>query len=148
MQSWLNILLGKMCANLIKIYTDEALCYNAHMTLDTNHFKELLSKELSILESELLSVGQKNPEKVGDWQTVRKDGGDTTEEGDLAEEIEEFENNNAILSKLELRLNEVKNALAKINNGTYGKCEVCGKEIEGDRLEANPSARTCKEHMN
>ena len=38
-------------------------------------------------------------------------------------------------------------ALEKIEKGEYGTCEVCAAEIEEDRLEANPSARTCKAHV-
>ena len=29
----------------------------------------------------------------------------------------------------------------------YGICENCKKEIENDRLEVNPAAKTCKECM-
>jgi len=36
--------------------------------------------------------------------------------------------------------------LKKIEDGTYGICEVGGEEIPEDRLDANPSARTCIEH--
>ena len=36
-------------------------------------------------------------------------------------------------------------ALEKIDNGTYGKCESCGKEIDKKRLEAVPHARFCYE---
>ena len=38
-------------------------------------------------------------------------------------------------------LNEIKNALKKINNGTYGICEESGEPIELSRLEVNPLAR-------
>ena len=62
--------------------------------------------------------------------------------------METFENNTAVLKQLEIKLNDVKNALSKIENGTYGVCEVCGKNIEADRLEADSSAKTCKVHMN
>ena len=48
---------------------------------------------------------------------------------------------------LEARLAQVDAALAKIENGTYGKCRVCGKEIEPARLGANPAAETCMEHL-
>jgi Tfp pilus assembly PilM family ATPase len=48
----------------------------------------------------------------------------------------------------EVGLQEVMTALTKIEEGTYGTCEVSGDEIETDRLEANPAARTCKAHMN
>ena len=36
-------------------------------------------------------------------------------------------------------------ALEKIDKGTYGKCESCGKEIDKKRLEAVPHARFCYE---
>ena len=34
-------------------------------------------------------------------------------------------------------------ALAKIDEGTYGKCERCGETIPPERLEAMPRARLC-----
>ena len=40
-----------------------------------------------------------------------------------------------------------KSGLDKIKHGVYGKCQTCQEEIESERLEANPSARTCKKHM-
>jgi DnaK suppressor protein len=67
---------------------------------------------------------------------------------DVADDLEQYENNKAELDALEVQLNNVKSAIKKIDENKYGLCEVCGKEIENDRLEANPSAKTCKEHMN
>lgn len=119
------------------------------MAINTQHFKEALEKELSVLESELSTVGRKNPDNPSDWEATRpEDGIDEAEEGDVAENIEEYENNRGILNQLEIRLNEVKSALQKIENDKYGICEVGGEEIEEDRLEANPAATTCKLHMN
>lgn len=43
-------------------------------------------------------------------------------------------------------IDKVEAALEAINNGTYGKCKVCHKEISFDRLEAVPTTLTCKEH--
>ena len=40
----------------------------------------------------------------------------------------------------------VEKALSRIENGTYGECEVCGKLIEEKRLEALPYATLCMEH--
>lgn len=40
----------------------------------------------------------------------------------------------------------VEDALSHIANGTYGECEVCGKEIQEQRLEAVPYATLCMEH--
>ena len=36
-------------------------------------------------------------------------------------------------------------ALARIDDGTYGRCERCGREIEPERLEAIPYATLCIE---
>ena len=40
----------------------------------------------------------------------------------------------------------VENALSRIENGTYGECEVCGEKIEEQRLKALPYATLCMEH--
>lgn len=114
---------------------------------NTQHFKELLEKELSVLEAELSTVGRKNPDQKGDWEATEADDIDPAEDAEVASGIETYENNKGILSQLEAQLNNVKAALGRIEAGTYGKCEVCGEMIEEDRLEANPSATTCKAHM-
>lgn len=38
---------------------------------------------------------------------------------------------------------EVTTALARAEDGTYGRCEVCGRPIAPGRLEARPMATTC-----
>ena len=43
-------------------------------------------------------------------------------------------------------LGYVENALSRIENGTYGECEVCGEKIEEQRLKALPYATLCMEH--
>ena len=48
---------------------------------------------------------------------------------------------------LEPRLNDILKALKSINKETFSKCKVCKKDIEAARLEANPAARTCKQHL-
>jgi RNA polymerase-binding protein DksA len=40
---------------------------------------------------------------------------------------------------------EVDDALLRIERGEYGVCEVCGKPIELERFEAQPTARLCEE---
>ncbi|MBA3733124.1 TraR/DksA C4-type zinc finger protein [Patescibacteria group bacterium] len=119
------------------------------MTTNTAHFKDLLLKECEVLENELKTVGRKNPNQKGDWEAVEGEAeNDAAEVGDIAGSIEQYETNSSILIQLEKQLADVKSALEKIKSGTYGICEVCHKEIEEDRLEANPSSQTCKEHMN
>lgn len=44
---------------------------------------------------------------------------------------------------LQQRLDDIRGALGRIDKGTYGTCEGCGKEIPPERLEAIPTARLC-----
>ncbi len=40
-------------------------------------------------------------------------------------------------------LAQVERALAKLDEGTYGQCDVCGKDIGLERLQALPHATLC-----
>ncbi len=51
----------------------------------------------------------------------------------------------ALAASLRETLDEVERALVKLDAGTYGTCEGCGKAINAARLEAMPAARTCIE---
>ncbi len=52
------------------------------------------------------------------------------------------------LSRTQKRmLEEILKALQRIENGVYGKCIVCGEEIDEERLEAIPYAEKCRKHM-
>lgn len=45
--------------------------------------------------------------------------------------------------KLDAKLRDVKRALEKLDDGTYGTCDVCGEPIAPERLEAIPWAVRC-----
>ena len=49
----------------------------------------------------------------------------------------------ALANSLKETLAEVEHALAKLEEGTYGRCESCGQPIAPARLEAKPAARLC-----
>ncbi len=49
----------------------------------------------------------------------------------------------ALAGSLSENLNDVNDALAKLDAGTYGACEDCGSPIPATRLEAVPAARYC-----
>ena len=48
--------------------------------------------------------------------------------------------------KLQLLLAEVTRAEEKLADGTYGRCDICGREIGSARLEARPWATRCIDH--
>lgn len=115
--------------------------------IDTAVFNEKLNTELSLVTKELESLGVQNPLEKSDWIPLAADT-DTNEADDnvLADKYEDLATREGIVADLETRFNNIKRALAKIEAGTYGTCEISGEAIETERLEANPAARTCIEH--
>lgn len=110
-------------------------------------FKKKLLTEKSELESELGGIGQRSPSNTGGWEATS--GGlevDSADENEVADKLEELEENTGIVTQLDKQLNEVTAALERIEKGTYGICEICGKPIEEDRLMANPSSRISIKH--
>ncbi|MGY1722844.1 TraR/DksA family transcriptional regulator [Blastococcus sp. SYSU DS0533] len=49
----------------------------------------------------------------------------------------------ALLEQARRRLAAVDVAVVAVENGTYGRCETCGRPIAPERLAARPTARTC-----
>ncbi|MCP3028866.1 TraR/DksA C4-type zinc finger protein [Halobacillus sp. A5] len=65
---------------------------------------------------------------------------------DSGTELYEREKDMAMLDHVEEELEEIKHALKRMEQGTYGVCAVTGKQIPKERLEALPTARTLKEY--
>lgn len=114
--------------------------------IDTEKYKVELEKKLEDVIEELKTVGIFEP-KTGDWVGTLINHHDETDPNSHADFAEELEENTATLSDLELEYNNIKRALQKIETGIFGICEICQKEIEEDRLNFKPSARTCVAHM-
>lgn len=112
-------------------------------------FKQKLEKEKTLLEGELQRLGARNTANSSDWVPAKGKGGEFgADRNDNADIIEDMHEDSASMNELEEQLNDVLLSLTKIEKGTYGVCEVSGEPIEKERLEANPSARTCVAHMN
>ncbi len=107
-----------------------------------------LEAEKVILIEELKEIGIVVDSATGEWEAVPEKQLPTADENDLADKFESYEERSDMLKTLKTRYQEIIAALAKLDAGTFGKCEVCGAPVEQDRLEANPAAKTCKAHMN
>lgn len=120
--------------------------------MDTNkkeNLKKKLEEEKKVLIEELKTVGVRSDANQNDWEPVpTKMDISEADRNEVADKIEEFGNNMAIEKDLEIRYTEIIDALKKMEEGNYGICEIGGEEIEEDRLNANPAAKTCKSHMN
>lgn len=64
---------------------------------------------------------------------------------DVGTETFEREKDLTILGSVEGELADVEHALQRLDDGTYGTCEACGKPIPDERLEALPATRFCLE---
>ena len=68
-------------------------------------------------------------------------------QADMGTETFEREKDLSILEQVEAELADVEHAIRRLDEGTYGTCEVCGRDIGEDRLEALPATRRCLEHQ-
>jgi YteA family regulatory protein len=65
---------------------------------------------------------------------------------DEGTDLYEREKDLALNEHYDLQLRNIDHALEAMEKGTYGKCEICGKDIPIERLEALPNTTYCKEH--
>jgi DnaK suppressor protein len=63
--------------------------------------------------------------------------------GDGTTEAVERLSTTAVARSIAAGLRDVERALAKVDEGTYGACDECGKHIGQERLEAIPWATVC-----
>lgn len=71
-------------------------------------------------------------------------GSDTDHGEEEADELEEYMNVTGEVAPLQARLEDIKIALDKMTEDTYGICEKCHKEIGAEVLEAAPESRLCQ----
>jgi RNA polymerase-binding protein DksA len=107
--------------------------------LDLDHFRGELKKELEQLKSARASVNHLGSliEETGDLSTGADELADNATETYMRE-LDEGLGENA-----DHLIAEIQAALARIEDGSYGTCIVCGKPIDAERLEAVPYATLC-----
>ena len=116
---------------------------------DLSQYKKTLEAEKKVLEDELATVSTADPESRGGVHAVSDDLDiSEADENELGDKFESLDNNEAIETRLEEKLELVIRALAMMEAGKYGHCEICDQLIEEKRLDAEPSAPTCIMHMN
>ncbi|MEN9922280.1 MAG: hypothetical protein RL097_557 [Candidatus Parcubacteria bacterium] len=110
--------------------------------MNNDEFRSKLEAELARITAELTLIGTQDP-ATGDWEaTPNADELGNADENVEADATEEWGTNRSILTELETRYRNIKRALEKIEQGTFGICEISGEPIEPERLAVNPAART------
>ena len=62
---------------------------------------------------------------------------------DTATEVSDMQREDAVLEVVQSQREQVEAALARIENGTYGRCVDCGTQLPDERLDARPEAERC-----
>lgn len=109
-------------------------------------FKAKLEKEEKQIEKQLKTFATKDKNVKGDWDTKFPRLNGASGETDLetaADEVEEYNSLLPIEHNLELRLQNINNALDRIKRNIYGICEKCKKQIPNERLQVYPEAKFC-----
>ncbi len=105
-------------------------------------FRELLLTERGRLEAELREIGSRTA-RISESERASELSGYDDHPGDMASETFEREKDLAIGESVETLLTQVITAIEKLDRGTYGVCDACGKTIKKARLEALPFATLC-----
>ncbi|WP_054949968.1 TraR/DksA C4-type zinc finger protein [Numidum massiliense] len=85
--------------------------------------------------------------KTGMNDSVGELAGYDNHPADLGSEMFERGKDIALNELDEHRLEDVTAALKRMEDGTYGVCVTCGREISPARLQANPTAKFCVDHQ-
>jgi len=105
--------------------------------LDLDHFRQ-----------RLLDVQKELTRRLGEEvETARSSGDDQFDAGDLAR-VDEMKDQYFTLADSDSAiLSQVRDALQRIDEGTYGRCGVDGEPIDPKRLESVPWTPYCMKHQ-
>lgn len=114
----------------------------AHPTLNLERQRQRLLEEEQRLERELEAFRPGSPLTPGADVDVWEHAVDN-HLADEGTELYEREKSLSLERSLRQTLEEVRRALEKLDTGTYGICDNCGRPIAPERLEALPHATLC-----
>jgi len=109
--------------------------------IDTNRFREALLEERGRVAAAIENLHEENPGSLTD-----ESGEEAVFDnhlGDTATVTYDRELDYTLEENAEHVLADIDAALQRIEEGTYGICTSCGKQISEERLEARPWATLC-----
>ena len=110
--------------------------------IDTQAFRTRLEEERARLTSAVEFLERENPGSIGDELGELSTASDN-HMGDMATATFDRELDEGLEEGAQQTLRDIEDALKKIEEGSYGTCEVCGEPIGAERLSAIPWARLC-----
>ena len=113
--------------------------------MDPAEARDLLHQEQERLQS--LATEERGVSEESEDESLGEYSAGTQHQADIGTETFDRERDLSILEQVEAELADVQHALGRLDDGTYGRCEVCGRPIGDERLQALPAARYCVDHQ-
>lgn len=104
----------------------------------------LTKEQVKIFEKNLLSAKSDIEKGLQKLKENLDFGSDIDHLEEETDETEETVNYLSVKKPLDDKLRDIETALTRIKNGSYGKCEKCGGDIELEILEVVPRSTLCK----
>lgn len=112
--------------------------------MDPDRARELLTTELSELDDRARFAADTREEASGD--ALGPDGALGQHPADYGTEVATTMDSELLVDTVAEQRRRVLEALGRLDAGTYGRCAVCDREIDDERLEARPEVPTCRDH--
>jgi RNA polymerase-binding protein DksA len=109
--------------------------------IDTSRFRDLLLEERERVAAAIENLHEDHKGSLS--EETGEDAVFDNHLGDTATETYDRELDYTLEENSEHVLADIDAALKRIEDGTYGTCTTCGKQIPEERLEARPSATLC-----
>src|SRR3712207_2709723 len=112
-------------------------------TIETDRFRRMLLDERERVRSALDNLHEENPGSIQEETGELLSSSVDNHLGDMATATYDREMGYTLEDNSEGVLSAIERALERIEAGTYGTCQRCGRQISEERLEALPYAELC-----
>lgn len=112
--------------------------------VDPDRARKLLTTELAELDDRARFAAASQADAADD--PGRGEGAVGQHPGDYGSDVTHRMEDNLLADTVADQRRRVHEALTRLDDGSYGRCAVCGREIDDERLEARPEVATCREH--
>ena len=109
---------------------------------DIEHYRKLLEKQLESVDY-TLDIMKENNTAEQDMNSPAELSNYDNHPAEIASELFQVEMNTALKVHEENILQQIKSALGRIGDGSFGQCVRCGAVIPPERLEVRPYAEMC-----
>jgi len=111
--------------------------------MDPDASRTRLGEEQARLEAIRSNYDEEGLTSESEGESLSELSSSDQHQADVGTETFNRERDLSILESVEAELADVAHALRRLDDGTYGTCEACGRPIGDARLEALPAARFC-----